>query len=48
MTDEARHYHAVGKEFASHGAVNHEREEYVRGDITPTRLKATIRSSSAA
>jgi len=33
MTDEARHYRAVGKEFVEHGAVNHGAEEYVRGDI---------------
>ena len=33
MTDEARHYVALGKEFAAHGAVNHTAEEYVRGDI---------------
>jgi transposase-like protein len=33
MTDEARHYKAIGKEFAEHGAVNHTAEEYVRGDI---------------
>lgn len=33
MTDEARHYVAVGKEFADHGAVEHSKYEYVRGDI---------------
>ena len=33
MTDEARHYVAVGKEFAAHGAVEHSRDEYVRGDV---------------
>lgn len=33
MTDEARHYVAVGKEFNSHGAVEHSADEYVRGDI---------------
>jgi hypothetical protein len=31
MTDEARYYKAVGKEFASHESVNHEKDEYVRG-----------------
>jgi transposase-like protein len=31
MTDEARHYVGVGQEFASHDAVNHGQEEYVRG-----------------
>ena len=30
MTDEARFYKEVGKEFASHEAVNHGEEEYVR------------------
>ena len=33
MTDEASHYIGVGREFASHGSVNHKRDEYVRGDI---------------
>jgi hypothetical protein len=31
-TDDARHYMAVGREFASHEAVNHSADEYVRGD----------------
>jgi hypothetical protein len=30
MTDQARHYMEVGKEFASHDAVNHGEEEYAR------------------
>jgi transposase-like protein len=33
MTDRALHYRAVGREFAEHGSVAHERDEYVRGDI---------------
>jgi transposase-like protein len=33
MTDEANQYKAVGNEYASHGAVNHSQEEYVRGDV---------------
>ena len=33
MTDEGGEYMPVGKEFASHGSVNHSIEEYVRGDI---------------
>lgn len=33
MTDEAQHYKALGKEFASHGSVIHKREEYARGDV---------------
>lgn len=30
MTDEARHYMEVGREYDSHQAVNHGQEEYVR------------------
>jgi len=30
MTDEATHYSEVGREFASHEAVNHSKDEYVR------------------
>jgi transposase-like protein len=30
MTDEARHYMEVGREFESHGAVHHTNKEYVR------------------
>ncbi len=33
MTDAAMHYKSIGKDFAEHGRVHHEREEYVRGDI---------------
>src|ERR1700722_15613851 len=33
MTDEHRAYKALGPEFASHEAVAHGREEYVRGDV---------------
>jgi transposase-like protein len=33
MSDSAMHYKGVGKEFAEHGRVRHERKEYVRGDI---------------
>ena len=33
MTDEARHYWAVGREFAEHGRVLHAGHEYVRGDV---------------
>jgi hypothetical protein len=32
MTDEARWYKKVGKEFASHESVNHSISEYVRGN----------------
>jgi transposase-like protein len=33
MTDQARHYQAIGRWFADHGTVNHGEHEYVRGDI---------------
>jgi transposase-like protein len=33
MTDKALHYRRVGEEFAEHGTVAHERDEYVRGEI---------------
>ena len=33
MTDEARHYWKVGKEFAAHDRVLHGGREYVRGDV---------------
>jgi transposase-like protein len=33
MTDQARHYQAIGRWFAGHGTVNHGVHEYVRGDI---------------
>jgi transposase-like protein len=32
MTDDARWYRKVAKDFASHQAVNHSKDEYVRGD----------------
>lgn len=33
MTDEARTYVNLGKEFASHGSVEHSADEYVRGQV---------------
>jgi transposase-like protein len=39
MTDEARHYMEIGRDFESHEAVNHSREEYVRGDITTNTVE---------
>jgi transposase-like protein len=33
MTDQAKFYKTVGREFAEHGSVNHGIGEYVRGDI---------------
>ena len=32
MTDEARMYRKIGKQFADHQTVNHSKEEYVRGE----------------
>jgi transposase-like protein len=33
MTDDASWYVRIGEEFASHNTVNHEKDEYVRGDV---------------
>jgi hypothetical protein len=33
MTDQASWYKGIGREFASHGSVEHQRKEYVRGNI---------------
>lgn len=32
-TDQARHYRKIGKEFLSHGSVDHSRKEYGRGTV---------------
>jgi transposase-like protein len=32
-SDEASHYHTVGREFCAHEVVNHRADEYVRGDV---------------
>lgn len=32
-SDEASHYHTVGREFSAHEVVNHRADEYVRGDV---------------
>jgi hypothetical protein len=38
MTDEARHYMEIGREFESHDAVNHGEKEYVATSTkSPTR-----------
>lgn len=47
VTDEARWHDDLHRVFAQHETVHHASEEYVRGDIYPTRLRATSRSSSA-
>jgi hypothetical protein len=33
MTDEGAHYTVVGRDFASHQSVNHNRDEWVRGEV---------------
>ena len=33
MTDDARWYIAIGRQFATHNSVNHSKGEYVRGDF---------------
>lgn len=33
MTDEARHYKAIGREFAKHESMNHGEGEYGRGEV---------------
>jgi transposase-like protein len=48
MTDEGRHYKAIGREFASHESVNHGEEEYVRATCQQTPSKISIQFSSAA
>lgn len=42
MTDEATMYRKIGREFAEHGAVNHQRDEYVRGDITTNSVEGAF------
>jgi transposase-like protein len=39
MTDEARHYRKIGRQFASHESVNHGAHEYVRGDVTTNTVE---------
>ncbi len=39
MTDEANHYTAAGKAFASHEKVNHRVKEYARGDVTTNTVE---------
>jgi transposase-like protein len=39
MTDEARHYMEVGREYASHGAVHHAVKEYARGEISTNTVE---------
>jgi hypothetical protein len=39
MTDEATMYRKIGREFAEHSAVKHQRKEYVRGDVTTNTVE---------
>ena len=42
MTDEARVYKSVGKEFAAHSTVNHSKKEYARGNVTSNTVEASF------
>jgi transposase-like protein len=42
MTDDAKWYQRVGEEFASHHAVNHRQDEYVRPDVVFDGVKFDI------
>jgi transposase-like protein len=42
MTDEAKMYKKIGKEFAEHGTVLHGAHEYVRGDITTNTVEGSF------
>lgn len=42
MTDEARIYTKVGREFAEHGVVKHKAGEYSRGDVTSNTVESSF------
>ncbi|MCG2591846.1 IS1595 family transposase [Ramlibacter sp. XY19] len=42
MTDSAKYYRAIGKEFASHQYVNHNKGEYVRGNVSSNTVEASF------
>jgi transposase-like protein len=42
MTDEARHYMKLGREFAEHGVVTHGMDEYVRGDTHTNTIEGVF------
>lgn len=42
MTDEARMYKTIGKQFSSHEAVKHQDKEYVRGDVTTNTIEGAF------
>lgn len=42
MTDQAKVYKNIGKEFAEHGVVNHSIGEYARGDVTTNTVESSF------
>ncbi|WP_293942919.1 IS1595 family transposase [Sphingomonas sp.] len=42
MTDEATMYRSIGRQFAEHSAVNHQRKEYARGDVTTNTVEGAF------
>lgn len=42
MTDESMIYRGIGRQFAEHSAVHHQRDEYVRGDITTNTVEGAF------
>lgn len=42
MTDEAKFYTVLGREFAQHSKVNHSAKEYARGDVTTNTVESSF------
>jgi transposase-like protein len=42
MTDAAKYYRAIGKEFASHQWVDHTKKEYARGNVTTNTVESSF------
>lgn len=42
MTDEAKVYIPLGKEFAGHGVVNHQNKEYARGNVSTNTVESSF------
>ena len=42
MTDDAKVYEGLGKDFASHESVNHTAKEYARGEVTTNTVEASF------
>jgi transposase-like protein len=42
MTDESYIYRGIGRQFAEHGAVNHQNDDYVRGDVTTNTVEGAF------